>query len=64
MTRRLSSRMRRGSMWFKYAVRRNLTLPRNFILAESYRRFWRGHPLNSAVLEASQVQDLTGAPCR
>ena len=50
-----SCRMRRGNLWFKYAVRRNLTLPRNYVLAENYRRFWRGHRLRCAVLNASAL---------
>jgi hypothetical protein len=28
---------------FLYAVRRNLCLPRSFVIAENYRRFWRRH---------------------
>ena len=36
-------RVRRGSRHFLYAVRRNLCLPRNFVIAENYRRFWFNH---------------------
>lgn len=35
-------RVRFSSRHFLYAVRHNLTLPRNFIIAENHRRFWRG----------------------
>jgi hypothetical protein len=34
-------RSRRYSRHFLYCVKRNLYLPRNFIIAENWRRFWR-----------------------
>lgn len=35
------SRVRTHSSRFLFAVRRNICLPRNFIIAENLRRFWR-----------------------
>lgn len=37
-------RVRHNSSLFLFAVRRNICLPRNFILAENWRRFWRRFP--------------------
>jgi len=36
--------MRRDTQFFLYAVRRRFCLPRHYIIAENYRRFWRNHP--------------------
>ena len=38
---RFPARVRRDSSRFLYAARRNCCLPRNFIIAENWRRFWR-----------------------
>jgi hypothetical protein len=42
---RWAGRVRRDPSRFLYAVRRNVCLPRNFVLAENFRRFWRRHAL-------------------
>jgi len=55
---RWSGRVRRDQRRFLYAVRRNLCLDRNFVIAENYRRFWRPHPWK--VLEWTAVQNWTG----
>jgi hypothetical protein len=34
-------RVRRNTRHFLYAVRRRLCLPRSYIIAENWRRFWR-----------------------
>lgn len=41
-----SARVRRSSSYYLYAVRRNICLPRNFILAENLRRFWRKYVID------------------
>lgn len=46
--------VRVSSKRFLYAVRRNLILPRNFVIAENHRRFWRRHPSTGSGQENKQ----------
>jgi len=68
---RWAGRVRRDQRRFLYAVRRNLCLDRNFVIAENYRRFWRRDIdlvvgtdkivlTRRDILEHSDVQDWTG----
>ena len=38
--------VRRSSSRFMYAVRRGICLPRNYVVAENWRRFWYRHGVN------------------